>query len=291
MEKSFGEILTESFTTFKKSFLPALGIQAVLLGVIIIFVIFAVIVAMLTAGIGSAKSMQNIQNISDFLTVGIPFLIEFVLFFCTIFFVSYLMQSWVILVIRNNVLVSKSFFKESFFETVRKFFKVVFFFLLVVGFLALVVAVIAFLSYLLGSKYILLLLLLLLPLGIILGPSLMMAFYGVLCREGKFWDIISEAFSLGFAKWGKIFCYNFLFSASCIFIMFLIAFGIGNFDGTMFGRLLGAIFPIFQFCMTLFMQCFYTIFYLDLAGIKPQQTENLTETNQINQSDQGQIMP
>jgi hypothetical protein len=33
----------------------------------------------------------------------------------------------------------------------------------------------------------------------------------------------------------------------------------------------------------LFLFCFYTVFYLDLAGIKSKQTENLTNSTQISQ--------
>ena len=72
-------------------------------------------------------------------------------------------------------------------------------------------------------------------------------------------------------------------------IFFVIALGISIFEGTQIEKLLGAIFSIFQFCMGIFSYCFYTVFYLDLAGIKPQQTENLIETNQVNQINQNQM--
>ena len=286
MEKSFGDILTDSFATFKKSFLPVLGIYAAIGGAIFVLIIIVAIVTILTVGINGIQNAQNMHSIMK----TAPFLVEFILFFVAIVFIGYLMYACTMLVIRNNILVGKSFFKESFFEAMRKFFKTAFLFILIGVALALIFAVVASLSYF-TSKYFLFLLLLLLPLGIIVGPSLMMSFYGVLYREGNFWDIVSKSFSLGFANWGRIFGYSFLFACCYMGIIVAIALGISAFDGTGVEKLLGAIFSLFQFCMSIFSYCFYTVFYLDLAGIKPQQSENLIETNQVNQINQSQIMP
>ena len=190
MEKSFGEILTDSFAVFKKSFLPALGVSAILGAVILALIIIAVIVSILTVGI---SGIQNAKNLQSILTTQIPFLIGAVLFFVAIAIVSYLMYAWVTLIIRNYVLVGRSFFKESFFEAMRKFLKIALFFIFVLGLLAVVFAVVGLLSYFV-SKYFLLLLVLLLPLGIIVGPSLMMSFYGIYVKKVNFGKLFAKPF-------------------------------------------------------------------------------------------------
>ena len=115
MNKSFTEIFADSLSAFKKSFFAALGIFGIFLCVaVIIGVIFALIVG-----------QEVIRGISNPAYI-MAYLSTFAILFFAFFILYYIFYCWVILIVRNNALVGKSFFKETFFEAAGKIWKVIF---------------------------------------------------------------------------------------------------------------------------------------------------------------------
>ena len=177
MEKSFGDIITESASVCKKSILPVLGIWGILFGVIMLCGIITALIIAAVAGTQVLNSIQNnIQNPFFIMAYAVPFIIAFIV----LFFIYYIFFAWMILVIRNNAIVGKSFFKATFLEAARKIFKVIF-----LGILMLIVyfAITALSHFLLHKYYFILMF----PLNIIIAPTMFTTFYAILCREGGFW--------------------------------------------------------------------------------------------------------
>ena len=179
-------------------------------------------------------------------------------------------------------MVGKSFFKETFFEAAGKIWKVIFAGILM-GVVFMGIGLIC--SLVLGKYGILLLF----PVTLVLAPSMFAVFYGVLCMEGNFWDIVSEAVALGFNRWGRIVGYFLLFIVCSFVIAFVCMGGVIYMTQAINMSVLGGfIVMIFELALILFSNCFATVFYLDLAGIKPQMQvpleqpvqEQITQTNQ-----------
>lgn len=265
MEKSFSELLTDSFSVFKKSFFPVLGVWGILFGVMIFITIIAVLLIILTAGTQALSNMQNpaMLMMTSFTTVaGIVVVSSFV---------SYIFVAWMILIIRNNALIGESFFKATFFEAIRKIWKII-----ALGILMLVIyAAIMYISFLISRRFFFLIML---PFMIIIAPSMFTAFYAIMCKEGGFWDIISEAIALSFARWFKIVGYVISFMICYFVVLFTVMFGVTYLLNAIKLSALGSVIVFaFQICVMIITQCFYTLFYLDLAGIKPQEEVDLTE--------------
>lgn len=260
MNKSFGEILTDSVSAFKKSFLAALGICGIFVGLIIVVGIIAALIVGPQMFSGISNPSYIMAYLSSFAVLFIALIILYYIFYC-----------WIILVVRNNALVGKSFFKESFFEAARKFLKVLF-----TGFLMTIVFVtIGFICYLIASKYAIIIMI---PLTIIVAPSMFTIFYGVLCREGAFWEVLTDSLGLGFERWFRVVGYMLLFMI-CYVIVGIVLIGGTSF---LFIKLnlpsVNALFNmIFEFALIFFSLCFATVFYLDLAGIKPQEKVEIEE--------------
>ena len=120
---------------------------------------------------------------------------------------------------------------------------------------------------------------LMLPLFLITGPAIFTTFYAVLCREGGFWEIISEAISLSFNRWFKIIGYTLLFGICCMAVFLAVGYGITSvFESIKLVPIGSLIFSLFQICFMVFQQCFCTALYLDLANVKPQQEIEVRET-------------
>ena len=265
MEKSFGEILTDSFSVFKKSVLPVFGIWGILLGVIIFCGICA---AIIRAAVAGTQALSNVQNPMFLMAYAVPVIVGVIF----LSFMYYVFFAWMILVIRNNATVGKSIFKETFFEAARKLFKII-----LLGILIFIVySVAGGISYLLLHKYFFILMF---PLILVLVPVIFTTFYAVLCRKGGFWENISEAVSLGFARWFKIVGYTILFMICYMVIFVAITYGVSNSFRAIGIPAIGSIILFFfQIAMMIFSQCFYTVFYLDLANVKPQQEIEVRET-------------
>lgn len=271
MEKSFGELLTDSITVFKKSFLAALGIAGMFLGLCAICGLLAIFIV-------GPQIISNINNINNML----PYLSSFLIFSSVLFVLYYICYCWVLLVIRNNALVGKSFLKETFFEAMRKIWK-----LFLAGILmTLVFVVIGAIGFLIADKYAVLIMF---PLVLIITPALFIVFYGVLYREGGFWEIVIESFSLGFEKWFRVVGYMFLFMI-CFMAIAAAIMGIPSYLFRMIDLpiVAGILGMFLQMVLMLFSFCFTAVFYLDLAGIRPlvevnseqEVQEQITQTNQ-----------
>ena len=271
MEKSFGELLTDSISVFKKSFLATLAIVGMFLGLCGVFGLMAVFII-------GPQIISNINSIDKIL----PYLSTFLVIFAVLFVLYYICYCWVLLVIRNNALVGKSFLKETFLEAIRKIWK-----LFLAGILmTLVFVIIGAIGFLIADKYVALIML---PLVLIITPALFTVFYGVLYREGGFWEIVTESFFLGFEKWFRIVGYMFLFML-CFMAVATTLMGVPSYLFRLIDSQLAAVIlnMLVQVVLMLFSFCFTTVFYLDLAGIRPLSEialeqnlqEQITQTNQ-----------
>ena len=275
MDNTLGGVLRTAVHVFKKTFWQILGIY---LGVYAVTFIVGLIASLLFG-----KNLATIRQMNPDMVPGMlgSMLPKIILFFLLLFVVALLMflvGISIVLIVRNNILVGKSFIKEAFFESFRKIWKILGFGV-ILGVAVIFISIV--LAMLLGKSF----LLILIPLFIFLGPLLFTANYNLLCKEGDFIELISDGISLGTHNWLIIFGYMALvvISVIAITIVMLLVFiplqMIGNLT-----ILVKIISYAWQSVLSLFITCFYTVFYLDLAGIKPQ-TENLIETNQ------NQIMP
>ena len=262
MEKSFTELVADSFSAFKKSFLASLGIAGIFIG----FLIACGIIAALMVG---RQALSGSLSNPSYILAYIP---VFGTMFIIISFLYYVSFAWMVLVIRNNILVGQSFFKETFFEAVKKIFKII----LLAILMFIVFIVIFFVCYMISPKFSPLLVV---PFGLVLLPIVFTTSYGILCREGNFWDVISEGISLGFSRWFKIVWYAVCFLFCYVVIFFAVTYGVSSAFKVINLVTIGSIFTmIIQLCFMLFSYCFYTVFYLDLANVKPQQEIEVKET-------------
>lgn len=193
----------------------------------------------------------------------------------------YLTCFWAILIIRNKILLGQSLIIETFIEFCKKLWRIIFvnLILMFVNFAALIIAGFLFKKW---SSIIFIIFI------IFTGPMYFTILYGVLFQGGKFWKIMAQNISLAYHNWLKITVNEILFQlVMALFIIIMTLFGfIFEVLGTgIVSSLMGVILPI---VFATFIPCFATVLYLNIAGIKPQQTENLIETNQKNQ---GQIIP
>ena len=271
MGKSFGEILDTSFFAFRKSFLSILGLYVgtlvlALLGGIFSALLFGRQAASLLPMLKSGNIDSNV--FSSFLPQLI--IIAGIIFILVLAF--YFISLWQILIIRNNIVVGKGFLKQSFFETLRKTPKLIFFWIL-----ATVALILSFgiLTLLLKKAA----LIFVIPAMIFLGPIAFVINNGILCREGKLWDIVLDSFDVGFHNWGKIFGYTLLFMVCmviCLTVVTIISYFVAKTNGVIFG-----IFRfIMQFVVQIFSMCFFTAFYLDLVGISSAGTEQIIEPSE-----------
>lgn len=267
MQKTFIDILRDSVIAFRKSFWTVLGIYAAILAAgIICGFISAVSLGkqgiMLLSMMGATKTFDP-NLLSGFLPQLITIGILGFLFLLFIYFVSF----WTVLIIRNNFLIGQSLLKQSFKETFGKIFKLIFFGLIfLIGFVVF--------SVLLGILFKKLSLLFLFVLMFAIAPMLYTLFYGILCREGNFWEVVNDSWHLGMTNWFRIMGYFILF-----IICAIIVFSAGMFVSFYLMRgnvIVSQIFNIiFQYAYSLFGTCFATVFFLDLADI------GLTETEEI----------
>lgn len=292
MEKSFGELLTDSFAVIKKSYIDLLKICGVFLGCGLL----GLITMYLVMGKDFIMNMQNQAYVQNYFNTHPRYAIFVLLLSLFYFILTYVSYSWMALVVRNNILTDKSLLKEAFFESVKKFWRI-FLAVFLMGAAYLIIFLIGILAliFLFSKEHailgIIVFILSFFAFLILILPSGFTIFTGVLCRNGKFWSIFWESLVLGFKKWFKIVGYMILIFLICGAIMGISAAFVSGILMALHLDILAIItYYIIQTIFGLFLFCFYTVFYLDIAGIKPQ-TEKLIDTNQVNQINQGQIMP
>lgn len=264
--KSFVDLLRDSVDVSRKSALSilALYVGMILLGIlggILSFFIIGRQVMFLLPMLQSGNFDPAI--FSQFA----PQLAIISVMFILLMFFSFFVNFWIILVIRNNYLIGQSLLKISFFEMLRKTPKMIFLMILGAIFFGGISGIAAFL---LGRMSIIVII----PFLIFCGPIFFVISYSVLCKEGNFWEIISEAVSLGLKNWFRIVGYAFLFIICLMIFLAVVMFFIYALTkiSTVVGQLFSA---LVQFVITVFSSCFYTLFYLDIADIAPTQIEEI----------------
>ncbi len=277
MNKSFSDILDISFSALRKSFLSILGLYV---GTIL-FVFLGGVVSALFFGrklAGLLPMLQSGHLNSNTISAFIPQLIIIAGIIFIFILAFYFIGIWQILIVRNNILMGKGFLKQSFFETLKKAPKLIFFWILAMVVFLLVFGILIFLLKKISIIFII-------PSIIFLGPISFVVYYGILCKEGKLWDIVVDSFDLGYHNWGRVFGYSLLFGV-CIFVC-LFVIGIISYFLMRANMALYQIFrAILQFIIQIFSICFFTAFYLDLAGIVRNEKQTIKVIPEIVIEDQ-----
>jgi len=271
MNKSFPEILTESFLVLRKSFLSILGLY---IGMLLVGLIGGILSALVLGRQAMLLPMmvQTGNFDPELLSQFAPQLITIGVFFFLMMICFYFIGFWMILITRNNALIGQSLLKQSFFEMLRKTPKLILLGILLSVFFVVIIGVLALLFKKIAV-------ILIIPLMIFCMPLLYMISYGMVCGEGNFFEIISNGISLGIHKWFRIVGYALLF-VLCFFLFILVVTFLVYFI-TKVSNVAGAILNIvIQFVVSVFSYCFYTVFYLDLAEIKPQIIEEIDITTE-----------
>ena len=279
MEKSFGEILTEAVEVFKKTAPDLLKILGVWLGGFII-----VATALLTTvGMDFIKNVNDSQYVQNYLaasSVNLGLVVGGIFLF--LFVLSYVCYCCGILVIRNYLVGIKDALKETFFKSFGKFCKL-FFALLLMGivYFIIIAAGIALPFFIIPSQYAIFTLFVIIPvvlLSIVLfTPFSFTVFYGMLCLETSFSNILSDSIRLGFKRFFKIIAYMFLISLICGLPVSMILSILTYVFHALHLEVIGHIVAFAgQIAVGFFSACFLTIFYLDIAGLTGATVEEIT---------------
>ena len=264
--KSFFDLLRDSVDVSRKS---ALSILAIYIGMILLGILGGILSFFIIGRqvMFLLPMLQSGMFDPDILSQFAPQLAIISVMFILLMFFSFFVNFWIILVIRNNYLIGQSLLKISFFEMLRKTPKMIFLMILGAIFFGGISGIAAFL---LGRMSIIVII----PFLIFCGPIFFVISYSVLCKEGNFWEIISEAVSLGLKNWFRIVGYAFLFIICLMIFLAVVMFIVYALTkvSTIVGQLFSA---LVQFVITVFSSCFYTLFYLDIADIAPTQIEEI----------------
>ena len=264
--KSFFDLLRDSVDVSRKS---ALSILAIYIGMILLGILGGILSFFIIGRqvMFLLPMLQSGMFDPDILSQFAPQLAIISVMFILLMFFSFFVNFWIILVIRNNYLIVQSLLKISFFEMLRKTPKMIFLMILGAIFFGGISGIAAFL---LGRMSIIVII----PFLIFCGPIFFVISYSVLCKEGNFWEIISEAVSLGLKNWFRIVGYAFLFIICLMIFLAVVMFIVYALTkvSTIVGQLFSA---LVQFVITVFSSCFYTLFYLDIADIAPTQIEEI----------------
>ncbi|MBO4707736.1 MAG: hypothetical protein J5594_04175 [Elusimicrobiaceae bacterium] len=177
----------------------------------------------------------------------------------------YLTCFWAILVIRNKILSGQSLIIEAFIEFCRKLWKIIFVnvLLVFVEFAAL------FVSILLFNKWFLIIFI---PFFIFIGPMCFTSLYGILCQNGKFWKIIVQNISLGYHNWLNITVKMILLQLTLISLIILLTCFDFIFRIMGINIVVNLTETLFTIFIATFLPCFATVLYLNVTGLKPQET-------------------
>ena len=288
MERSCREIIEEFFMLIKKAYIPLLKIFGVFLG----GGILSILTIYLVMGKDFVSNMNNSAYVQIYLTAHPKYGIFMMLIFFFLLLLTYVSYAWTILVVRNNILQDKSLLKEAFFESLKKSWKVILSVILMgiayftVMSLVSVFFVLSFFKQQNAFLSIVIYILLMFGSIVLIVPSVFTIFTGMLCRDGKFWTIFWESFLLGFKKWFKITIY-----------MLGVSIAISTLTSVVVGILFSIIFLLFKsssltillnipFYLSGFLSaCFYTVLYLDLAGITSHEEVKITDEVIIDPAD------
>ena len=269
MKKSFKTIFLESISVLRKSLLTLIWIY---LGWVFFISILGSIASLiwgkeiLTVLFASVKNPVAL-NVTKEQSVPIFLWGLFILgtFYLTCF--------WALLIIRNKILLGQNLIVETLIEFCKKLWKIILINIILFFFDFAVL----FVSILLLKKWFWIIFL---PFFIFIGPMCFTVLYGVLCQNSKFWKIIAQNISLGYHNWLNITVKMVLFQLTlALFIILLTCF---NFifrvmEINIIVNLTEALFTVF---IATFLPYFATVLYLNIAGLKPQETvfkQNVTK--------------
>lgn len=274
MKKGFVEIFKESIAVAKKSILGILGVYGIS---ILVFLILGVISALLF-GRDLLMMLTVISTDPTALNSMLPSLGKFAVLLLLFFILSYISGFWTIIVVKNNILLGKSFLKAAFFETCRKIWKVIVLSILLVLFFSLITIV----PVLILGKWSFIIIA---PLMVFIMPLVWTISFAMMCEEGGFVEIFTNALNLGYSNWGHIFVISLLFFVATFFFMILVGvvqIGIIKILGlAIIGQLVGA---VCQFMVQIVVTCFLTDLYLNVSGkttpvIQQMPQEQITQNN------------
>lgn len=271
MEKTFGEIFSETFTVLKKSIPDFLKVMGICLGgtALVVLAGIAILGMEFIRNFNNSVYVQNYLQTSS-VTIGLFILLAF-LFIFVLYYVCYCCS---VLIVRNNVLGYQEPFKVTCSKSLGKFLRVlgaVILMCIVYFLIATVTGIIPFVFFVMKQN------IWMLVLGavstaiitVILVPPCFTGVYGVLCREGDFLSVFNEAIRLGFKKWFKIFGYLSLMTIICSItlgvVLGIVLYVFYLLHLTILENLL--LFVV-QMGVGLFSLCYCTILYLDISGEK-----------------------
>jgi len=270
----FVEIFKEAIITAKKSVWGLLGVYGISLAA---FVILGIISALLF-GRDLMMMLSVLSTDPSAISVMLPSLAKFAVVLLLLFLLSYISGFWAIVVVKNNVLLGKSFLKEAFFESCRKIWKVIVLSILLVILFSLMTVV----PVLILGKWSFIIIA---PLMIFVLPLVWTISFAMMCEEGGFVEIFTNALHLGLENWGSIFCVTLMSFISTFFFILAVGFlqlGIMKILGlVVIGKLIGV---ICQFLVQIFITCYLTVLYLNVSGktapvIEQMPQEQITQNN------------
>ena len=270
MKKSFKAVFLESISVLRQSLLTLIWIYLAwmffmsILGSIASLIWGKEILTVLFASIKNpvALNVTKEQSLPIFLW-GLFILGTF-----------YLTCFWALLIIRNKILLGQNLIIETFIEFCRKLWKII----LVNVFLVFVEYAALFVSILLLKKWFWIIFL---PFFIFIGPMWFTVLYGVISQNGRLWEIITKNISLGYHNWLDITIKMILLQVVLIlFVIVMTVFGF-IFSLTNINILVSLTEALFTVLLATFLPCFATVLYLNVAGLKPQETVFRQNTTKI----------
>ncbi len=261
MEKSFKVIFLESISVLRKSLLTLLWIY---LGWVFFISILGSIASLMGGKEIFTVLFASIKNPAALNVTGGQSGSVFLwgLFILSTFYLTCFLA---ILIIRNKILLGKSLIIEAFIEFCKKIWKIIFINILLVfvEFAAL------FISILLFKKWSLIIFLLFI---LFTGPMYFTSLFGVLFLKGGFWKIIAQNISLAYHNWLNITVKMILLQLTLVLLIILLTCFNFVFRVMEINIVVNLTEAVFTVLLATFLPCFATVLYLNVAGLKPQET-------------------
>lgn len=267
MINTLKEVMKQTVATFRKCCLPVVGINIGLF--ILTFVLIFIVLVILGKDFINGLAMLSINPVA--VSGILPQLGIFLVLLLVIFALFYFAAVWLLFVIKNNVLLGKSLFKSAFFESCRKVWK-----LFVWG-------IMLFIAFMLVGTILGLILgkysaILFIPIVLVCVPCIYTISFGLMFLDGNFTGIISQSFTLGLKKWGRIlviYIVSVIVLLLCLRLSGLSQILFAKVGFAPIGKLINAVLNMF---IQAFAYCFFTVFYLKIAGITaPANTEQIPQ--------------
>jgi len=262
MINNLKEVMKQTVVTFRRCCLPVVGINIGLFILTFILIFITLIILGKDFISGLAALSINPASVGDILPQLGIFFVSLLVIFALFYFASV----WLLLVIKNNALTGKSLFKSSFFEACRKIWKVLLWGIIL--FLAFLL-VGTILGFILGKYFAFLFI----PVVLVCVPCIYTTSFGMMFLDGSFTSILSQSFTLGIKKWGRILI-TYLASVIILFICLRLSGLVQSIwvkvGFATIGKLSNVVINMF---VQAFAFCFFTVFYLNTAGVTAPSNE------------------